>query len=148
MDKDTMQSKSLTCNKSEETHLHQKCIMCTWCHQFIDTIFDKLENDTIMKKKWIEFDMEYIIPFLRSECLLFFQKEYKIIYHYEKEIKETKNNQLIIKILKYMIQIKNESGNQLDKTKMYDIMKKNNGMIALEFIKSNYFKFLISCLQS
>ena len=141
-----MQSKSLICNKSKETNLHQKCIMCTWCHQFIHTIFDKLQNNLIMKKKWIEFDMEYIIPFLRTECMLFFQKEYKIIYYYEKEIKETKNNQPIIKMLKHMIEIKNKLNNN-DEDTVYTIMKKNDGMIALEFIKSDYFKFLISCLQ-
>tara|TARA_B110000977_G_C10842987_1_gene402800 strand:+ start:23 stop:433 length:411 start_codon:yes stop_codon:yes gene_type:complete len=122
--------------------LNDICIICKFTNYFTIIVYEDVINGKNIIDHFLEFDMEIIIPLLRTSFLKWYKK-FKNELLDNKEYIETVINSNVFSFIKKLIIIKENSS---DETTL-KFIHQHSGLIALEYVKSGLFKELIDVLK-
>ena len=148
-------------NRCVFNRYEKMCILCQCCHEYVNLIYDKILDNKIIIMKIKEFDLEFLLPFLRNTFVEWFIPNKTKIINMSDLIKNVKiTNNVFIKYLKKIIYFYENQNKKYDKKNNDNIkdiekcknnnllnhVKKHNGFLALEFLKTYSFKFIYESL--
>lgn len=118
------------------------CIICQWTNFFTTIIYQEVIADKNLIEKFLDFDMEVIIPLIRQSSLKWYSKFKNNLLDNREDILKFNNNP-ITSLIKKILEIKENSSDE----EIINHINLNSGLVALEFVKSRFFKELINSLK-
>jgi hypothetical protein len=122
--------------------INNMCIVCRWTTCFTTILYDEIICDENIKRKFLDFDMEIIIPVIRNSFHKWYDN-YKDKLIVNKESINNINSNFITDFIKQLIIVKESSSSE----GVIKFINAHSGSIALEFLKSKFFKEIIDILK-
>lgn len=117
------------------------CILCRWINNFLNILYyNLLKSDK--KEDIISYDMAIIIPIVRNSFMKWYYNHMNKLVPNKEIIMEMKDIDIMSKFIKKLILFR-ENNNNKDTE---NFVKKHSGLVALEFIKSKFFKNIIEII--
>ena len=122
--------------------LNDVCIICKWSHYFTIIVYEEVIDNKNIIEKFLDFDMEIIIPLVRRSFLKWYKKFNDQLLD-NKEYIEAVNDNPIVSFAKKLILVKEET----DHDGVIQFIHRHSGLVASEYVKSPFFKELINMLK-
>jgi hypothetical protein len=117
------------------------CILCRWINNFLNILYyNILKNKN--RDDIISYDMSIIIPIVRNSFMKWYYNHMNKLVPNKKNIFEMKNKGIMAEFIRKLILFR-ENNNNKDTE---NFVKKHSGLVALEFIKSKFFKNIIEII--
>ena len=117
------------------------CILCRWINNFLNILYYNLLKSN-KKEDIISYDMSVIIPIIRKSFMIWYYNHMNKLVPNKDTILLMKNTGIMTTFIKKLI-IFRENNNNEDTEKYVD---KHSGLVALEFVKSKFFKNIIEII--
>ena len=129
------------CYMLKKKKLKDICILCRWINNFLNILYYNLLKSN-NKDDIISYDMSIIIPIIRKSFMIWYYKHMNKLVPNKKDILKLDNSDILSKFIKELI-IFRENNNNKDTENFVD---KHSGLVALEFVKSKFFKNILEII--
>lgn len=117
------------------------CILCRWINNFLNILYYNLVKSN-MREDIIGCDMSIIIPIIRKSFVSWYDKHMDKLVPNKETIMSMENTDVISKFIKKLIIFRENNNNKDTK----EFVNKHSGLVALEFVKSKFFKNIIEII--
>lgn len=117
------------------------CILCRWINNFLNILYYNLLKSN-KKEDIISYDMSVIIPIIRKSFMIWYHNHMNKLVPNKDTILLMKNTGIMTTFIKKLIIFRENNNNKDTEKYVY----KHSGLVALEFVKSKFFKNIIEII--